>query len=476
MSRQLQTATGLAEGSTKSEMPLNVTEDRVREIVEHSLLPLRTAVEEIKTTVARELEEERILLRDHLAAVQNNIMNQLIAIRTGINQQLETRGLSQQQIHGNETTKEEAQLELLPQEVQHHEMEQEATVEAASTTSEGLNHQQNSDINVDLKWFKDQVTILQEEHKQYRQELRRQEQQQMLQQNVSVSKSELQDELKVTKTEILSSVKALCAYMEVEISGSSKTLHEETKDALREMLSDNKKCVHNEVTDTMARMLSENQSLGQNGREAARRDGDPVPRQAEETDTSNLIQGVLEKLQALTMGQSQRVIDKIRNPQCENRYVFHLYIPSFADSIGTDKRVYSLPCAMDFTYSFMVVRGLATFPKGTTQMIIELEHIVDAHELGLDQGKAISVSAKTKVLAQKSSGKPDIELAEQTVRWGGDPTAATDKHVVTLGNPAQCIRFAQPAYNSFKDDSVIIEFEIMPVLDQQRSVFSLFKG
>ncbi|GFN89327.1 hypothetical protein PoB_001583300 [Plakobranchus ocellatus] len=212
----------------------------VRDQIERSMQPLRMSVDEIKASVARELEEERVLLRDHLAAAQKEIMAQLQEIRHIQDQQLN----QSEPCHHHQPDKDilaektNVQEQLVAKQVQQ-EILAEGQEEGIMATGErsdvkGRDHQMPA-ISRDLMWFKEQVQLLQNEHKQYRQELRRQEQQQLLQHRVSVSKLELQDELGRTKDELITSMKALWAFTEAELHESSKTLNEKTTDAVCEL-------------------------------------------------------------------------------------------------------------------------------------------------------------------------------------------------------------------------------------------------
>ena len=495
------------EEGTRSKTELGALEDRLREFIVGALQPLKTTMEEFKASVVKELEQERVSIRTHLATMENEIMNQLSAIRSGTDEQLELSRASKTQIpeqHGYEASSHDAESARCPGEDGHRlsstqqtataaqqdlqnygatrfhqisDMEPKTTTRQAVTTSDSAetttdqDQTQASDLSVDLLWFKEQVKALQEEHRQYRQELRRQEQQQLLQQTVAVSKSELQDELKKTKEETLASVKALCILMEVEIDTSSKNLHAETKDAVKNMLSENKE----EVTETMVHMLADilsaeqiskqvvkdiqiNQPQRQIAGAAAAEQGEQGQGQAGPPDISS-IKLALDELQTLTVGQSQRVIDKIRNPSSETSYVFHLYLPRFEGYIGSGASVYSLPCAIDFEYSFIIVRGVATFSAGDGKMAVGLEQTVDVRELGLENVKASSFVVKCRIKAQNTSPRPDIEIGEML--WEVDPTASNYRRYIGLGIPVPCREnLVRAGYNSFQNKSVLIEFEV----------------
>ncbi|GFO22736.1 hypothetical protein PoB_004924100 [Plakobranchus ocellatus] len=203
----------------------------VREQIERSMQPLRTTVDEIKASVAKELEEERFLLRDHLAAAQKEIMAQLQEIRHIQDQHHPDKDIQVEEI--------DAQEQLAGQRVQQEYMAEgpQKGIRTAEKRSDvkGLD-QQMPNINSELLWFKEQVQLLQNELKQYRQELCRQEQQQLLQHRVSVSKFELQEELGRVKDELITSIKALWAFTEVELNDSSKSLIEKTTDAPQETM------------------------------------------------------------------------------------------------------------------------------------------------------------------------------------------------------------------------------------------------
>ncbi|GFO49223.1 hypothetical protein PoB_007572800 [Plakobranchus ocellatus] len=212
----------------------------VREQIERSMQPLRTAVDEIKASVSRELEEERFLLRDHLAAAQKEIMAQLEEIRHIQDQQLNQSEPCHhhQPDKGIQAEKIIAQDQLTAQQVQQKiptEGPQEGIIPTGERGDVKDHDQQMPEICRDFLWFKEQVQLLQDEHKQYRQELRRQEQQQPLQHRVSVSKLELKEELGQTKDEIITSMKALWAFTAAELNDSSKSLNEKTTDAVCEL-------------------------------------------------------------------------------------------------------------------------------------------------------------------------------------------------------------------------------------------------
>ncbi|GFO49227.1 hypothetical protein PoB_007573200 [Plakobranchus ocellatus] len=209
----------------------------VREQIERSMQPLRTAVDEIKASVSRELEEERFLLRNHLAAAQKEIIAQLEEIRHIQDQQLNQsgpchhhqpdKGIQAEEIKAQEQGAARQFEPKIPTEGK------QARIRATEERGDVKNHdQQMLDTSSDLLWFKEQVQSLQYEHKQYRQELRRQEQQQLLQYRVSVSKLELKKELGRTKDEIITSMKALWAFTEAELNDSSKWLNEKTTEAV----------------------------------------------------------------------------------------------------------------------------------------------------------------------------------------------------------------------------------------------------
>ncbi|GFO49229.1 hypothetical protein PoB_007573400 [Plakobranchus ocellatus] len=185
----------------------------------------------------QELQEERFLLRDHLAAAQKEIMAQLEEIRHIQDQQLNQsepchhhqpdKGIQAEEIKAQEQGAARQFEPKIPTEGK------QARIRATEERGDVKNHdQQMLDISSDLLWFKEQVQSQQYERKQYRQELRRQEQQQPLQYRVSVSKLELKEELGQTKDEIITSMKALWAFTEAELNDSSKWLNEKTTEAV----------------------------------------------------------------------------------------------------------------------------------------------------------------------------------------------------------------------------------------------------
>ncbi|GFO46217.1 hypothetical protein PoB_007272200 [Plakobranchus ocellatus] len=226
-------------GQEKSAETHSALINAVREQIERSLQPLRTAVNEIKASVVRELEEERVLLRDHLAAAQKEIMAQLQEICLIQDQQLnQSESCHSHPDKDIQVEEIDAQEQLAGQGVQQKFIAEgpQKGIRTAEKRSDVKGHdQQMPDINSELLWFKEQVQLLQNEHKQYRQELRRQEQQQLLQHRVSVSKLELKEELGRTKDEIITSIKALWAFTEAELNDSSKSLNEKTTDAVCEL-------------------------------------------------------------------------------------------------------------------------------------------------------------------------------------------------------------------------------------------------
>ncbi|GFO30275.1 hypothetical protein PoB_005678000 [Plakobranchus ocellatus] len=240
----------------------------VREQIERSMQPLRTTVDDIKATVARELEEERFLLRDHLAAAQKEIMVQLQRICHIQDQQLNQpepcHGYPGKDIEAEETKAKE-QLAARQFEPKIPTEGLQARIRTTKERRDVKDHdQQIPDINSDLLWFKEQVQSLQHEQKQYRQELSRQGQHQLLQNRVSVSKLELKEELERNKDEIINSMKALWAFTEAELNDSSKSLNEkttesvrklsrcqeETKNILAEILTSELKAIHQIVEET----------------------------------------------------------------------------------------------------------------------------------------------------------------------------------------------------------------------------------
>ncbi|GFR89219.1 hypothetical protein ElyMa_004272200 [Elysia marginata] len=431
------------------------TENRVREIVDEAVSPLKTAIEEMKLTVARELEEERRLLANLWADTQSGIMAELKALRADMKHQLDIRRSPPR----------------LPNSDQ-------PSYEAASDAGTQGN-KLAADITAELEWFREQVLVLQEGQRQYRQELNSREHQRVLQERVSVSLSELQEQLRQTKDGILSSVNALCSYMEAEINTSSRMLHEDTKRSVREMLCE----IDTGVVETASSVQHPIDSLPEEDHVRENRDTmgenvaeqrDPVHRETAKPD-ANTLEGILEKLQALTVGQSQRVIDKIRNPSHENDYVFHLYIPQFEEYIGSGKRVYSLPCAIDFMYMFMVVRGVASFSEDTNSMSLGLARMVNVHELGLERGKTSSFVVNCKIKAPNDSATSDVEVSTVRLRWEDEPVADTESTFETLGEPIECREtLVNEGFNNFKNGSLVVEFKLS-LTSEQSSLLSYFR-
>ncbi|KAK3758747.1 hypothetical protein RRG08_013834 [Elysia crispata] len=385
------------------------TYERVHELMEHGVQPLKTDIQEIKETMVE-------------------VMKQLVEIRRDLSQlpvhRLEVKRPNSQEMSwpAQQDQGHEGAAEFIRRQNGEHEM---LAKNCDVSSSKDQSQQAELDLRSELVWFKKKVELLQEEfHLQ-----------------------------KARQEEILSTVKAHCAFTEGVIREASKTSHDSKESAVEMSLEENaREAMSKELIETKDNILQ--QAVAAN---------------------KKLLEGAVEKLQALTIGQSQRVVDKIRNPSSDNRSLFHFFIPQFEDFIGFNGNAYSSQYAIDFMHTFLIVRGMARFSAEDAYMTVGLEHTMGALELGLDKGIVSPVAIKARIKAPKDSGKPDIKLDGMTVPDGGDSSQIDDKRIITLGRPVECCKhLVEAGYNTHKDMSLLIEFEITDK-PEQYTLFSLLR-
>ncbi|GFR77678.1 hypothetical protein ElyMa_002243700 [Elysia marginata] len=292
-----------------------------------------------------------------------------------------------------------------------------AEVKVVAGSRKDQDREAELDLRSEMSWFKNQVKFL---HDDLLEQKERQE-------------------------EILTKVLAHCAFTEGVIRGASKSPHEVKDGDLKSKIED-KVCEKAPGTD------------------------DPAIQQATATN-EELFDRTVAKLSALTIGQSQRIIDKIRNPSYEDRPVFHFYLPDFKDSIGSGKTAYSLPWALDFANTFLVVRGVARFMDGNSRLYVGLERTMDALELGLGPEKPSEVSITARIKAMRLPNMPEVILGRQKLCLGESPQTG-GKRLVWFEKAAASQQLVTAGYDSFKNNSLLIEFEITAA-KEERNVFSM---
>ena len=420
--------------STNSDTLPGWTESRVQEIMERGLQPLRadmkairSDMEEIKSTISvvRDLIKE-LVHRNNSSQEPGSqrppLKNLSKPVEVGVSVE---DTAPQHPTPRQEGQQQSSQRTGLPRHREDTEegigsVRRQSSVEAVSRTQKS---QPDPDLGGELAWFKGQVDLLQKE----------------------VQSLENRQEA------ILMAVKVHCDATQGIIRGYSNALHEIKDSSIDTSLEE-------KLKETVSKILKD--SLLHHAASA----------------NEVLIEGALENLHALTMGQSQRIIDKIRNPSPGNNYVFHFYIPQFEHFIGSGQNAHSLLWTVDFMQTFMIIRGVASFPAEGSHMTVELEHIIDAFQLGLDQGEVSQINVKARIKAQESSAMEDIELGEVAVSCGGNRPHTDDSRLFRLNKPIQsCEQLVQGGYNSFKNMSLLIEFEISD-LTEQRSLFSALKA
>ncbi|RUS89996.1 hypothetical protein EGW08_002263, partial [Elysia chlorotica] len=384
------------------------TNDRVQELVEQGLQPLKTEVQEIKVTMAEVVRQLREIRKD---------------LKWMSTPRLEGRALSTQ---GSPwLTEQESRQEGAAVISTTHQGEERGKV---SADCDSQPQQQIDDLGSELVWFKNKVELLQEKFQQQ----------------------------KVRQEDILSSVKAHCAFTEgvIREASISKTSREPTESAVE---------------------MSSGENLRQDGCEESAGAKDTTV-QLVVAANKKLIDGAVERLEALTIGQSQRIVDKIRNPSSDNQSIFHFFIPHFENLIGSDESVCSCQYHVDFRHTFMVVRGVARFSAESSHMTVGLEQTMDALELGLEKGRASLVDIKARIKAPKDSGLPDIEMDGVSECCGGDSPQTDENGWISLGQPVVSMKqLLDAGYNTHKDTSLLIEFEIN-AKPQQRSLLTLLTG
>ncbi|GFO22735.1 hypothetical protein PoB_004924000 [Plakobranchus ocellatus] len=302
--------------------------------------------------------------------------------------------------------------------------------------------QQMAGINGELLCIKEQVQLLQNELKQYRQELRRQEQQQLLQHRVSVSKFELQEELGRTKDELITSIKALWAFTEIELNDSSKSLIEKTTDAenSNELKKSHQVMEKSDMSKTIHSMEGKLDNI----------------QKRVETDTISVIKNAFSDLHMVCLGQAQRVIQTVVNPSYAPSKVFHFYLKNFQQLVGSGKKVSSPPYVVTINNSILAKHIDAFFEKQTSKMILWLVSAADLRELGFEL-ESLTLMIDVRVKRFKS---PDNILVAEGITFSEDFFSGSKFRYRKLGEPISCPELVSSEYNNFKDDSVLIELKI----------------
>ncbi|GFO22739.1 hypothetical protein PoB_004924400 [Plakobranchus ocellatus] len=477
----------------------------VREQIERSMQPLRTTVDEIKASVAKELEEERLLLRDHLAAAQKEIMVQLQEIRHIQDQQLNQSEPCHQPDKDIQAEEINSQEQMAGQRVQQESMAEgpQKGISTAEKRSDGKGFdQQMADIKNELLWFKEQVQLLQNENKQYRQELRKQEQQQLLQRRVSVSKLELQEELGRVKDEIIISIKALWAFTEAELNDSSKSLNEKTTDAVCELsrcqeetkqilyeilttASDTKALAKensNELKEGTKQMLTTILTTALDTNALAKENSDELKKAHQvmeksdmsktihsmegkldniqkrvETETISVLENAFSDLHMICLGQAQRVIQTVVNPSYAPSKVFHFYLKNFQQLVGSGKRVSSPPYVVTIDNSILAMHLQVKFKTEPSEILLWLVSAADLRELGFESLESSKVTLDVRVKRFQSQ---DNILVAEGIKISQGFFSGSKFRYRELGKPISCPELVSSEYNNFKDDSVLIELKI----------------
>ena len=405
------------EESAEGEESLGWTDERVANVMLLGLEPLRTAMEGMKSTLV-------------------DLSNQVGEIRNTLAQQQ----LQQTSEHQRDDDETQPKTLFSPPEGarrQWSDTERETEDQSRgegreSVASDGASAPRRSpsrqvaepDIREELKWFREHV--------------------ERLHADLTAQKDQNKD--------ILNKVEAHCSYTEAVIKD-----YEKTRDDVNAMLAE----IKNQTQGTVA------------APEAPTAAG-PVAA-PEAAGNAESVEDAVEKLKELAIGLSQRVIDEIRNPTSgSQRQIIHFYVKIFEDCIASGRTVYGQQCPIDFPgHIFMVARGTASFTYDESPMTVGLETTMDARELGLEQGAAMSVTIKARIKGQGEPDTPDIEVGEQIVTWGGDPTQANGSYFITLGEVEDVKQLLDKGYNTFKERSILIEFEISCSPSGESSMYRL---
>lgn len=183
--------------------------------------------------------------------------------------------------------------------------------------------------------------------------------------------------------------------------------------------------------------------------------------------SAKLLKDSVDKLEAFTIGQSQRVIEYVRHPQKNATTVFHFYISGFKNRIGSGEDIHSQTWTIDLLDTLMVIRGVATFLRDTSSMTVYLEQTMDLQEQGMRQGDLSQITVKASIKSDGSQAMPDVELGDIKVQ-------PVNKSLKTREVTIDCQELVDNGYDSFKEGSVLIELKVSTT--ERHSVFSSFLG
>ncbi|GFR99513.1 hypothetical protein ElyMa_006375700 [Elysia marginata] len=393
---------------TDDEAPPGWTEVRVQQIMDSGLTPLRSDMEEMKKSLARMEKLLQVLVNEKGSSPElqsQRILQQQSPVKS-LGKDLPSRdGKPKSPSPIQETQPENPGVMVLPRE------------ESKTGTRKVTSAYQGDEEQTNVK-----VTVTSPKPKQHRQR----EEEADLQDQLTWFKervNHLQGELNILRNrqeEILSTVKAHCDFTQRVVRDQEIRNTEEPEE-------ETKQTKETRVEDVAT--------------------------------TREMMEMFVENIQALTIGQSQRVIDNIRNPSTPTENVFHFYLSHFQQLVRTKEIVQSRAWALHFTDSFLIVRGVASFSAENDQMTLGLERMMDTQELGLEQGNVSNICVKARIKADGTQAMSDIELGELAMNCGKNSLQFEGKVV-------HCQELVDSGYDSYKEGSLLVEFEITANADQ----------